>query len=277
MRGIVIALALTIAFDHHQECSSQLIISRGSAEVEKPLLLDSFLPASMQIIAYFTDLMKYDTKPAEASVTSTTTVRPTPYHKPGIYSPLNPVRQRTGFFRTGAVFYDRNTELEKVRSLNELPGDIDLLGSGPVSLMKLLAEEQDDPTADDAARVRAFSENYDDWYRRQQFVIGGKKPPPVRAYVTLLSLYDQLNQESKKLHLNRYGGYTGEVLRVLESTSKGTSSEQLYVVLDKLLKRRDSKEAKVHQKAGELIKDLEDPKSYLNDALKYIPPLQFAI
>ncbi|KAK4878695.1 hypothetical protein RN001_011201 [Aquatica leii] len=284
MRKFVIIFALVLA--SNQECASQLIVSRGSAEVEKPLLLDSFLPASMQIIAYVTDLMKYETKPAD-DLTTTTSVRPTPSHKPGIYSPLVPKVNEHAMqylhprFKSngGAVDpSDRNTELEKVRSSNLLPSDIDLLGAGPVSLLKLITNnEQEDPSASDVDRVRAFSENYDDWYRRQQFVIGGKKPPPTRAYVTLLSLYDLLNQESKKLHLNKYGGYTGEVLRVLQTTSKGTSAEQLYMVLDKMVKRRDSKETKTHEKVTALLKDFEDPKSYLNDALKYIPPLYFAL
>lgn len=63
----------------------------GPPKVEtKPNLLDSFIPASMQIIAHITELMKYDLKPT-AGTTTTTTMRPTRPHRPGIFAPEAPL------------------------------------------------------------------------------------------------------------------------------------------------------------------------------------------
>ncbi|KAF5286556.1 hypothetical protein FQA39_LY16239 [Lamprigera yunnana] len=245
--------------DNDVDCCCQLIVSRGGPEVEKPILLNSFLPASMQIIAYLTDLMKYETKVVD-DLTTTTTVRPTPFHKPGIYAPQTSnqfASHRANLDKYLYTYYnqyqrhvDLNEQLEKVqvRASNGLPSDIDLLGAGPVNLLKLINTNDEDADVTDEERSRKFSEIYDDVYLRRRFVVGNKKPPPTKAYVTLLSLYDQLNQESKKLQLNKYGGYTNEVLKSLELMSKGTSSEQLYLVLDNLVKRRDSKDPKVYTK-----------------------------
>lgn len=283
------------------ECASQLIVSRGQAEVERPLLLNSYLPASMQIIAYLTDLMKYETKPFDG-VTTTTTVRPTPYHKPGLYSPSNPsvhfverssydehiqeLQHPLPYFDRYSYFAlhndgveDLNARLDAGRAINvnNLPTDIDLLGSGPASLLKLINKiDEYDLIEDDDDKLRKFSENYDDSYLRE-FIVGNKRPPPVQAYVSLLQLYDSLNQESKKLQLNKYGGYTSEVLQVLVEISKGTSAEQLQAVLKRLVEQRNTRDPKTTTKINNLLKDLGIPKSYINEALKYIPPLRFIL
>lgn len=279
----------------NEECASQLIVSRGEAEVERPLLLNSYLPASMQIIAYLTDLMKYETKPSDG-VTTTTTVRPTPFHRPGLFSPQNPsahyVRSSYGEHPQRPVsYFDRygffspriddglNTRLDAARVLaaNNIPGDLDLLGSGPASLLKLINKiDEYDSLEDDDDKLRTFTENYDDSYLRQ-FVIGNKKPPPVQAYVTLLQLYDSLNQESKRLQLNKYGGYTSEVLQALVEISQGTSAEQLQAVLKRLAAQRNTRDPKTTTKINNLLKDLDTPDSYIQVALQYIPPLNFIL
>lgn len=55
----------------------------------------------MQIIAHATELMKYDLRPG-GSTTTTTTLRPTPSHKPGLYSPIKPLGPEVYFAKTNA-------------------------------------------------------------------------------------------------------------------------------------------------------------------------------
>ncbi|KAB0790899.1 hypothetical protein PPYR_02699 [Photinus pyralis] len=282
----------------NEECASQLIVSRGTAEVERPLLLNSYLPASMQIIAYLTDLMKYETKPSDG-VTTTTTVRPTPFHKPGLYSPQNPIahyvrssygdhpQRPLSYFDRYGYFSPRidddddglNTRLDagRVLTVNNLPRDLDLLGSAPASVLKLINQiDEYDSLEDDDDKLRRFTENYDDAHLRQ-FVVGNKRPPPVQAYVTLLQLYDSLNQESKRLQLNKYGGYTSDVLQILVEISQGTSAEQLQEVLKRLAAQRNTRDPKTTTKINNLLKDLDTPNSYIHAALQYIPPLNFIL
>lgn len=50
-----------------------------------------------------------------------------------------------------------------------------------------------------------FSKNFEDVDSSYKFEqLRQKKVPPTRAYVTLLSLYDALNKESKRLMLNKF-------------------------------------------------------------------------
>lgn len=66
----------------------------------------------------------------------------------------------------------------------------------------------------DLQRVLEFSENYDDSDIR--FVLlKQKKVPPTKAYVSLLSLYDAISKEAKKLQLNKYGVSIGKTVRSL--------------------------------------------------------------
>lgn len=176
----------------------------------------------MQVIAHLTDLMKYDVKPVLTSST-TTTVRPTPHHRPGVYSPSNPLGPAV-FFAKGASYEDYVQRLKnpgkydyfdryrypverssfKPSGQGTLPQDIDLLGLSMTDLLKQISKIEDYDFIDDDDKIQRFSENYEDPELRQ-YIVGGKKPPPTKAYVTLLSLYDLLNKESKKLQLNKYG------------------------------------------------------------------------
>lgn len=122
--------------------------------------------------------------------------------------------------------------------------------------------------------MQQFSENYDDSDFR--FVLlRQKKVPPTRAYVTLLSLYDLLNKESKRIGLNKYGGYTDRVLQELSESSTGSSAYQLRYVMNKIVQRQDTKRQEILGKIQKLIDDLDQDNSYINDALRYIPPLSF--
>lgn len=99
-------------------------------------------------------------------------------------------------------------EGEKSRSLNQDKveiqdsNDLDLLGSLPIDLYKRINTIADfDDDVDPFGQVQKFTDDYDD---RAPPFLRKKRPPPTRAYVTLLSLYDNLNKEAKKLMLNKY-------------------------------------------------------------------------
>ncbi|XP_018324826.1 uncharacterized protein LOC108736763 [Agrilus planipennis] len=257
--------------------------SRNSPQVEAPVLLNSYLPAAMQIIAHLTDLMKYDVKPASYF---TTTPKPTSPHWPSIFAPTRPPKVPA----LKNIYYERsapNGEIPKESPLeprgnennNEyvngpLPDDLYLFGIGPSQLLNIINKIDENNFENEERQVLKFLETYDD-YNVKQYVIGNKKTPPTRAYVTLLSLYDQLNAEAKKLKLSKYGGYTPIVLKFLEENCTGTSTHQLLSVLHKTIENRDTDNAKVIERINNMIKDLETANSYVNQALLYVPPLHF--
>lgn len=207
-----------------------------------PLLLDSYLPASMQIIAHLTDLMKYELRPGAAtSTTTSTTPRPTPSHKPGVYAPNDPPGPEAYFSRTNPFqeyvqrlmnpsgdYFERYKRPEvswtpsegEMRSLEsifaqlgedvrneevEVPEyqDLELFGDNYKDLFKK-ANELEEVEVNDEERVSGFLKNFDD-YKFGLDLLKQKRIPPTRAYVSLLSLYDLLNKDSKKLSLNKYG------------------------------------------------------------------------
>lgn len=50
-----------------------------------------------------------------------------------------------------------------------------------------------------------FSKNFEDADSGYKFeLLRQKRVPPTKAYVTLLSLYDMLNKEAKRLSLNKF-------------------------------------------------------------------------
>lgn len=221
---------------------------RGPPIVETNLnLLDSYLPASMQIIAHLTDLMKYDLRPESTKPTSTT-FRPTRPHSPGLFAPNKPPGPESYFSRgtsyeeyvqilqnpEGQSYFDKykypveelddekeemvsrmngarartgleatlDTTTKKIDEVVEdIPEGLDaLLGPNTWEVLKLANRlEEDDGNEDDVQRARAFEHKYDDDIQFRQ-----KRVPPTKAYVTLLSLYDHLNKESKKMGLSKY-------------------------------------------------------------------------
>lgn len=170
--------------------------TRGET-IDPFLLQDNYIPAAMQVIFYLTDSMKYDLRPLNTPVTSTT-VRPTPPHKPGYYAPEKP---------PGAGNYLTRTFLrqEPLRFGKEaIPGDLGLLGSGPVDLLHQINSLGDSDTiGDEDVDVLRFAINYDDALNVD--FLKQKRVPPTRAYVTLLSLYDLMNKEAKEKGLSKYG------------------------------------------------------------------------
>ncbi|KAJ8971255.1 hypothetical protein NQ314_000796 [Rhamnusium bicolor] len=85
-------------------------IAKGPPQVDtKPNLLDSFIPASMQIMAHVTELMKYDLKPTTSppygiGSSTTSTMRPTPSHRPGVYAPVKPPGPEEYFSQKGREY-----------------------------------------------------------------------------------------------------------------------------------------------------------------------------
>lgn len=248
---------------------------RGPPIVETNInLLDSYLPASMQIIAHLTDLMKYDLRPdTQPSKPTSTTFRPTRPHSPGLYAPDKPLGPET-FFSKGTTYdeyvhmlqnpdghsyfdkyknpfeEDEEIEAELMPRINHrarsgdveedptsrynprarsgvtdedvpsttlrmdvpteetpkedpqetIPDGIDaLIGHNTFEVFKLANKLEEDTIEDDVERARSFETRYDDDVKLRQ-----KRVPPTKAYVSLLSLYDHLNKESKKMGLSKY-------------------------------------------------------------------------
>ncbi|XP_030747571.1 uncharacterized protein LOC115876037 isoform X2 [Sitophilus oryzae] len=278
------------------------VILRGPPRVEtNPKFSSSYIPAAMQIIAHDTELMKYVIKPVQGtSTTTSTTIRPTPSHKPGIFAPENPVgstslsskdlydeyvnRQRQP---SGPNYFDRydtlmNIYTQQGRTFSQsedIPTDIDnYLGKGFGDVIRLANRIDDDkPNSIEDYQVLEFSRDFEDPDSHFRYeLLRQKKVPPTKAYVSLLALYDLLNKESKRLMLNKFAGYQQDVLKDLIDFSSSTASYQLLSVLKKVVEKNEIKKADVVMKMKTLITDLEEENSYINLALKDIPPLVFA-
>lgn len=176
----------------------------------------------MQVIAHLTDLMKYDLRPQKQPST-TTTLRPTPPHKPGLYAPERPLgaqyyfsnnnkknllqEETRDYFTRYNLMNSNNVnfkEIEENLNLQQVK-DLELLGKDYQDFLKYVNKIDD--TVDDLKdedSVKNLLNGLDDSNFGLQ-LLRQKRVPPTRAYVSLLSLYDQLNKESKKLNLNKYG------------------------------------------------------------------------
>ncbi|GJQ85939.1 hypothetical protein Trydic_g21787 [Trypoxylus dichotomus] len=292
--GYYLLVALAYCF---QTVKGQAVDTHGPPKVERnPIYLDSFVPAGMQVIAHVTDLMKYEPTVAISTTPPTLATQP---HKPGIFAPPTPpsvLAQKWPFLVTtttrrpwwklgevqnqdlGGYFnryrngwsYTISPPNERQRSLNQDAyagenNDLDLLGVLPIDLYKkvnTLPDFDDDP--DVFGQVEKFTDDYDD---KAPPFLRKKRPPPTRAYVTLLSLYDNLNKEAKKLSLNKYAGYSRRTLQDLVEFSQTTSAYQLEKVLAKIIERRDITDAQIVKKINGLLDDFQQPNSYLHQAL----------
>lgn len=187
----------------------------------------------MQVIAHLTDLMKYDLRPQKVPST-TTTLRPTPSHKPGLYAPDRPLSlqhylndknlllndaaatRRDYFTRyksndlnnddNGVNYKDveDNLNLRDVKDLEFLGKDYETFIKYVNKIEQDFSDGRDVKDVDDDVSVKNLLNGLDDSNFGLE-LLRQKRVPPTRAYVTLLSLYDQLNKESKKLNLNKYG------------------------------------------------------------------------
>lgn len=166
----------------------------------------------MQIMAHLTELMKYDLKPTVGGISTTTSVPPTPSHKPGIYAPDVPPGPDSYFNNNGLSYQKYVEALQRpamtnyfwYRQKRNIIGMDVYFGRKFASLLNLVNRFDDlniKRSVDE--QVQEFSQNYDDSDVRY-ILLRKKQVPPTKAYVTLLSLYDSLNKESKKIGLNKY-------------------------------------------------------------------------
>lgn len=194
----------------------------------------------MQIIAHITDLMKYDLRPntggSSSPISTTTTPRPTSSHRPGLYAPDKPLGPETYYHRDGTSYEqymqilqnsdgqdyfdkyknplledvfeldDKGIRSESDRSLdieNRLIEELMDKRTAEIFMLANRSEESDDQNFDDLKRAIEFAEKYEDDLKVRDY-LRQKKVPPTKAYVGLLSIYDLLNKESKRLGLNKY-------------------------------------------------------------------------
>ncbi|CAG9861423.1 unnamed protein product [Phyllotreta striolata] len=289
--------------------SNQLGLVRAETPIKveaKPLLLESYIPPAMQILAYLTEMMKYDLRPTTTppyGPTTTSTMRPTPYHRPGIYAPLKPPgpeayqpAQRSDSYKafveslkqpSGADYFQRYKLGQRAsKSIQNPAGGDDnddildrvaaYFGRNFADTLRLVKEVDKDVPNNIDEQSQEFLKRYDDSNFKSE-LLRQKQIPPTRAYVSLLSLYDTLNQESKRQGLNKYTGYTEQMLKELADISSDTSAYQLRIVLKRIIDRRDTPRQEITSKIQRLINDLDDFNGYLISALKYIPPLAFSL
>ncbi|XP_076257109.1 ecdysone-inducible gene E3 [Rhynchophorus ferrugineus] len=285
-------------------CCVQIVTSdvlRGPAKVEtNPKFSSSYIPAAMQIIAHDTELMKYVIKPPQGPTTTTsTTMRPTPPHKPGIYAPSKPLGPpgKVNFYKeyvkmqqrpSGPNYFDRYYSIDQYddsqgrafrQTNNDIPTDIDnYFGKGFGEVLRLANSiDSDTSVGYEEEQVLDFSRHFEDSDSHLRFeLLRQKRVPPTQAYVSLLSLYDLLNKESKRLMLNKYAGYEQGVLDNLIKFSSSTSSYQLKSVLNRVVEQKEIRRNDIITKIKDLLTDLDNENSFINKALKDIPPLVFA-
>lgn len=246
-----------------------------------PQYSDSYLPATMQVIAYLTEAMKYELRPQPAQPAQPTTTaapRPTPPHRPGVFAPVAPPPHR-GFkailtkkmaqSSLGSII--RQHEPFLPAGIHEL--DLELLGDGAKDLHRAINIDLADNSFED------FLETFDDDARNSDLLrwLKQKKVPPTRAYVTLLSIYDLFNKETKRLGLNRFNGFSETIVKDLNVVSGGSSAYQLGYLLRKVQDQKEVADPMLQNKIKALIGDLEKEDSYINIALMYIPALGFAL
>ncbi|KAJ8957921.1 hypothetical protein NQ318_001918 [Aromia moschata] len=94
----------------------------------------------------------------------------------------------------------------------------------------------------------------------------------------------ELNGNCKNLNVGscwdlrwNWNGYSDKVLQELARSSMGSSAYQLKTVLSKIVERGDTRKPDIVKKLKQLVTDLDEPHSYINEALKDIPALPFVL
>uniref|UniRef100_A0A1B0EWH9 Uncharacterized protein n=3 Tax=Lutzomyia longipalpis TaxID=7200 RepID=A0A1B0EWH9_LUTLO len=316
-------------------------VNRTEAEVKEvqgPQYSNSYLPALMQVLQHYTELMQYEplqppkrTTTTQRTTTRYTTTTPrttkypswmvqsttqaalqesTPPHRPGYFSPERPPRpvlgnkrplsqpqkpEQTSFYRpsqtpirpsTGNFFStpDANKQFynwffqDKSKKLEtNFDYDLQLLDPLPKALLHDIEQESPHlPALLDEDNVEEFLKMYDDHFARNVATTGRKKVPPTKPYVEMVVLYDILKREAKALMLNKFTGYSEEVLRELQMTSQWTGDKQLHFILSKTLERKDVTRADIVARLTSMIKDLGNPNNITTKTVSQIPPLQFS-
>ena len=295
-----------------------------SQQVNGANLLHSYLPASMQALAYYIDHLQYEplssttveppfsassnensasdgeinyttttttTRPISTStsswwnppawwspLSSTTqapTQKPTPPHKPALYSP-EIIKQLKLPLEGYDIFYELGSTPEGFNSL-------------PLSLIRdIITETNHDDFNNDVESLDNFLRLYDDNYGRATFdadsamdrwsttsTAGKKRVPPTKPYVEFLLVYDLLKRDAKSSNLSKYEGYSDDILKELNKLAQMSSQRQLYTLFKRMLDRGDVQRSDVISRIQGIIKDLSDPNSATVKALRYIPAMPF--
>uniref|UniRef100_A0A1B0DP18 Uncharacterized protein n=1 Tax=Phlebotomus papatasi TaxID=29031 RepID=A0A1B0DP18_PHLPP len=213
---------------------------------EVPQYSNSYLPALMQCLQHYTELMQYE--PLHPPQRTTTTQRPTTSHT------------------TTQKSTRRTTKWPSWSPQTTTPSeyDLQLLDPLPKALLQDIEQESPDlPALLDEDNVNEFLKMYDDHFARNIATTGRKKVPPTKPYVEMVVLYDLLKREAKTLMLNKFSGYSEEMLRELQMTSQWTGDKQLHFVLSKALERKDVTRSDIMARLKSMIKGMHSPQLYL--------------
>ncbi|XP_077298871.1 ecdysone-inducible gene E3 [Arctopsyche grandis] len=123
---------------------------------------------------------------------------------------------------------------------------------------------------------QSIEQLYDDSTNRNNVdLLRLKKAAPTQTLIQMLLMYDLLSRDAKKQKLNKYQGYTEDLITDLSETSKGTAIEQLKVVLDRMVARGDCTHDFANNRAKDMMKELDKPDSKLSMQVRYLEPLHF--
>uniref|UniRef100_A0A182JJ93 Uncharacterized protein n=1 Tax=Anopheles atroparvus TaxID=41427 RepID=A0A182JJ93_ANOAO len=247
------------------------------AEEKGPLLVDNYIPVTMQILHHCIEMIQYEpTMGAPGAEVggkpTTTTKRPTAAPTTTTTKPSD-----TNLLDVGVMTTVKPGALFNEQFLDHLP-------------LKLLQDFNSEPYEPPALRpednANEFRRLYDDYYRGPVSAVvldkgvkkGGKKRvPPTKPYLHMLVLYDLLKREAKKALYNYYEGYSEAILSEMYRMNFPTAKDQLQFVLTQLLQRKDIEKSDVVSRAKQMIADLDVKTSAITMALEVVPPLVFGL
>ncbi|XP_030374158.1 uncharacterized protein LOC115623762 [Scaptodrosophila lebanonensis] len=210
-------------------------------------------------------------QPQRTTSTERPTAAPTEPHRPALFAPPASAPKLEG--------YDLFNEIGD-------DGEFDRL---PLSLIRdIQTEANHDDFTNDVESLDNFLRLYDDNYGRAAFdfesamdrwsstsTAGKKRVPPTKPYVDFLLVYDLLKRDAKAANLNKYEGYSEELLQALYELSDASAARQLYTLFQRMLERGDVQRSDVVSRVQGIIKDLANPNSPTSKALAFIPTMQF--
>lgn len=96
---------------------------------------------------------------------------------------------------------------------------------------------------------------YDDYNsRRPKPLTGKKKVPPTKPYIDMLMMYDLLKREAKKLGLQKYEGFSHEIILELDKISRMSSERLMHALLKKMVDNNDTERMDILTRANSMIK-----------------------
>ncbi|CAK1552407.1 unnamed protein product [Leptosia nina] len=279
---------------------------------------ESYLPVAMQIIAHLTDQMTYEMKDDVPKRTTTTTARPlditTPFHKPGIYSPLAPPKPSDRLGKPDSSHknqafvllpMDQSSEYSLIKPQEHTEGP--LLSAHNDQVHPIVEPAPNDPhllPPYDDLKVSSRSDDVDE--ENLQYLSGtvsdmirmandpdddrvvdvweGLRLNPAEpstkgklstSNLRLLLLYDLLSRDAKKQRLSDYSGFSPDVMKALVESSSGGARAQLSMALSKMVDRHDCGHDYANNRAREMVAELAKDESMLSSELRYLQPLVY--